>query len=103
MEEIASFDISQDSRSALTPGTVGVVLSNDVTMLARFNRKEVIANQPFYYFTVVYSDNPEYKINREVHISGTQFKNFLPVSGPVKIIRLAGQMYMITSKQTYPL
>ena len=104
MAELAAFDISQEiPNNSLTSGTVGVVISNDATFLARFNRKESISGHNLYYFTIIYSANPNYKINSEAYIVDTKFKNFLPVSGSVKIINQGGNLFMITEKQSYPL
>jgi len=103
MEEVASFDIAPVYPFGMVPGATGVVITNDTIFLGRFNRKEMTSGHGIYYFTIVYSNHRNYRIGSETYVVDTQLKSFFPVSGIVKIIRQGNNLYMITSKQSYPL
>jgi hypothetical protein len=104
MQEITSFDISHNEPGTFTTGNIGIVLANDVTMLAVFNHQALAAGHKYYYFTVIYSNNPQkYVKDSEVQIIDTQFKNFFPVTGNVRILQQGNNLFMVTEKQSYPL
>lgn len=102
-KRVAHFNVPAQSDSGLQPGVVGIVITTMGTFLGKFVKTTNVSHHNLYYFTVMYSNKRELEQGKETYVLDYQIKHFIPVQGPIQIIKLFGDTYIITSKQTYPL